>query len=398
MGQFSYRHILCCLAVVSAIFLLPVLSGCGLISDSDQPDCPSAVSDDITVSFRIVAGNPASTRAEEEYGSFDESYIDLNNLKVLIFDEEQTLYQVLYDNGTPAEGTSLTSVGLGMYVLKTKLDPERYSMASKFFIVVMANWQSSDDARLVADWGGIKLDESEISRLKIEDLKGMTFTLNPNVAYGSPQPESWMPGEGTGWIPMFGSRYTSLDGYDATKYNSGSPMPLPDVQLVRGMSKIEIENKDLGDHSPVIEKITLVLRNQRGRLMQDHDFRRPTGNVTSPTVSPFDPSITDVELPFHQDGNKYSVFLPEMVYANADARRMICVHLSMNGEKHQKWIYLAPYGSDGNPILNGAFDSDWDSLKRNYIYRYVINSLAFELLIDVEPWIFGGKVHIDLEG
>ena len=389
--KLNNRHILRSLFTLPALLIVSVLTSCG---NEPEPAVPAIDTDDITVSFRLSAGNAAATRASEEYGTVEESYIDLNNLKILIFDKNQKLKQVLYDDGLMPPNTSLTPFGQGMYILKTKLDPQLYSLTSEFAILALANWRSLEsDTKLISDWKGHTLNAQEVGILTISDLRDITFTLNPIVE--GDQPDSWMPGNGK-WIPMFGSRYTSLKGYDASKFNSDNPMPIPDVQLLRAFSKIEVENLDTGDNSPTIDNITLSHRNIGGRLMQDFNFNGYTANVVAPTI-PADVVHTERHIPFHKVGNRYSIYLPEMTLADAASRQAICVNIDMNGVKHQKWIYLAPYNSNGEPVLQGPFDSDWDAVKRNYIYRYTINSLAFEFLVDVKPWIFGGKVHIPLE-
>lgn len=395
----GFRHI------SHTLRLLPLLAA-GLLTacgNSGDPVAPVVDLDDITVSFRLVAGDPAS-RAVNEYGSADESHIDLNNLKILIFDNDGKLKDVLFDNGkvNDSQNTTVVPFGQGMYIVTTHLDPQSYTISSQFAIVVLANWRSEDsDTRLLADWNGYKIDATEIGSLSINDLQSMIFTLNPNVESGE-QPESWIPGideeSGEGrWIPMFGSRYVALGSYDPAKFNEGNPMPFPDVNLVRAFTKIEITNLDTGDDSPEIVNITFNGRYGKGRLMQDYNFKGSTSNVPAPTISGFDTAPVSDPLPFFKKDNTYTAYIPEMALPDAGSRRAISINLMMNNSEHQKWIYLAPYGSDGLPNLTGPYGFDWSSIKRNYIYRYEINSLAFEFIVRVNPWIFGGKVHIPLE-
>ncbi len=388
MKPYSYRHILPYL--MAALLLMPVTMSC---SSSGEPDGTEPEPDDITVSFRVVAGGAAASRAVDFFGTPEESYIDLENLKIFIFDKDQKLKEVLYDDGWIAPSASLTNIGPGMYLLTTKLDPAIYNISSEFAIVALANWRGAEgNEKLKTDWKGHKLDDSEIGTLSIADLKDMVLTLNPLV--DDEQPDSWIPGEGS-WIPMFGSRYASLTGYDHSVFSEGNPMPIPDLFLVRALSKIEVINLDT-ESGPTIESMTLGSRNCIGNLMQNWEYKGATGNVEATTIRG-DAGFTDTPLPFHKDGNTYTAYVPELDFPSTDWRKAICINLDMNGVKHQKWIYLTPYGADGNPVIQDAYTGDWDSIKRNHIYQYRINSLAFEFLIDVEAWKFGGKHHIQLE-
>ena len=49
----------------------------------------------------------------DDYGTPAESHIDLSDLKILIFDRDETLYDVVYDNGVLQKGATLTETGRG---------------------------------------------------------------------------------------------------------------------------------------------------------------------------------------------------------------------------------------------------------------------------------------------
>lgn len=369
-----------------------LLGGCGWMSELDNGFATDS-DPDYSVSIQLISGNVVSSRAVDEYGSEAENYIDFTNLKILIFDENKRLKQVIYDNGKMDANTSVKKISSGFYVIRTKLDASKYDNNSKFAIVALANWENKDD-KLSTNWNGENLSLSGDNALTIDDLAKQTFSLNPYVQGN--QPASWLPGENEGWIPMFGSRYTSLAGYDKSIFSESNPMPVPDILMVRAISKIEIVNLDIAEDSPKIDGIYLTKRNQRGRLMQNYSFEGFTDNVTG-TSLPDNTEYTNEILPFYQEGNKYTIYMPEMEFDSSERRQAIRVDISMNGEKNYKWIYLAPYDQKGQPLLQTNYDSDWQSIKRNYIYQYTINSLAFEFVVSVDKWQFGGKVHIQLE-
>ncbi len=396
------RHFDRLLARVLALLAALVVCGC---SDDVSMPVPECASDGIVMSLRLSIGSVCGSRAvTEETGTDAENYIDLNDLKIFVFDENETLFDVLYDCGQTLSDKETQSVleqlGPDTYILRSKLSAAYYNLSSRFAIVALANWRSLPaDDKLSKDYAGLnglKLDKSSIGTLKIDDLKKALFTLNPVVPEGTAQPDSWMPGDGK-WIPFFGSLYGSLENYDINLFGPGNPMPLGDINLIRVFAKIEIINNDLSETAPEITGIELVNRNTMGRLVQDFVFTEPTGQVSAPSV-PGDGGFTQKGIPFHQEGNVYTVYVPELSFENADElRKAIRVNIDLNGQKGVKWIYFAPYSSRGTPVIQSTYPSEWRNICRNNIYRFVINSLGFDFVISCERWVYGGKVHIQFE-
>lgn len=387
---------------VSALLAILVVYGC---SDNVSMPVPEYTSEGIVMSLRLSIGSVQGSRAvTEETGTNAENYIDLNDLKIFVFDENETLYDVLYDCGQTLSDKETQSVleqiGPDTYVLKSKLSVAYYNLTSRFAIVVLANWRSlSADGKLSKDYAGLnglKLDKSSIGMLKIDDLKKALFTLNPVVPESTTQPGSWMPGDGK-WIPFFGSLYGSFENYDIDLFGPGHPMPLGDINLIRAFAKIEIINNDLSENAPAITGIELVNRNTTGRLMQNFVFTESTGQVSAPSV-PGDGGFTQKDIPFYQEDNVYTAYVPELSFENAnDLRKAIRVNIDLNGQKGVKWIYLAPYSSRGTPVIQNTYPSEWKNICRNNIYRFIINSLGFDFVISCERWVYGGKVHIQFE-
>ncbi|MDE6716586.1 MAG: hypothetical protein K2J70_00200, partial [Muribaculaceae bacterium] len=55
-------------------------------------------------------------------------------------------------------------------------------------------------------------------------------------------------------------------------------------------------------------------------------------------------------------------------------------------------VYLCDYGQ-GQP----NFEKSFDKLIRNHDYRYEISLAEMSFVVSFKEWIYGGKVHIDLE-
>ncbi|MDE6378276.1 MAG: hypothetical protein K2K72_05985 [Duncaniella sp.] len=173
----SLRHIFSGLAAVALLAGSMMVTGCAdsheVVEDLGKPKV-------YNVEFRFKAGNNDASRATEEFGTVEECYVPVDNLKILLFDENKRLKQVLYDNGVMDKETSFVHIGLGDYVLRTKLDPDKYDLNSRFAVVALANWRCLEgDTKMSSDWNGHAIDATEVGSLTIDDLASMTFELNP---------------------------------------------------------------------------------------------------------------------------------------------------------------------------------------------------------------------------
>lgn len=384
---------------------------------SDEPvaDTPASAESSFDIKFAIAVGSEASTRTaedevEDETGTAAENVIDTKDLKILVFDEKQTLYDVIYDNGMvlPSHSESPSELLAGPYLMpdnyyyfSVRLNPKSYNKSTKFAIVALANWEGTvSDPRLSRHFGQLEIGVGGIGKLTIGQLENALFTLNPDRNPGSNDASaplvSWTPGDGR-WIPMFGSRYRTLEKYNSNIYNKTNPMSLGRIDLVRAFAKIEVINKDTFDNSPKIKSISLTSRNVDGRLMQNFVYTDSTSHVTDVSIHTGS-RFSENEILFHEDGHKYTVYVPELNLTGRDnARKAIRITLDAgNGSIEEKWLWLAPYGKDGRPMTEGPF-GEWEKLLRNHIYRYTINSLGFDFRIECERWKYGGKYHIDFE-
>lgn len=393
MRRIRFQNMIRLPLLAALSLMMSLLSAC-----SDHKDLPETTSPDtIYVSFCLYASGSGGSRAVDYDGTPEESYVDLENFKILIFDKDKKLKDVFYDNGDVPSNVTFKEVVDNEFTVNVSLPTDKYNTDSEFAIVALANWRSDpSDPKLTTDWKGHKLDKSEIGVLTITDLEEMTFSINPVVE--GEQPDSWVPDpDNCKGIPMFGARYVKLKGYDPTVFSEGNPMMFPDISMVRALSKLEVINLDIAANRPSIESIHLTHRNCSGNLMQTWDFITTTNNVSAPTIRQ-NPEYSNTPIPFHREGDRFSIYVPEMEFGEEiEKRKAICINLDMYGESHQKWIYLSPYGDDGNPVLQSYFSGDWAWIKRNHMYRFSINSLAFEFLIDADSWIFGWNQHIQLK-
>lgn len=396
---YHIRHSL--LGLGLCLMSAPFLGACG--SDEPVAGAPDVRENSYDIKFAISVGSESATRTEaDEEGSPAENRIDVNDLKILVFGEDETLFDVIYDNGYLT--TSHNEVIAGPHLIADKyyyfsvsLNPAFYDKDKKFAIVALANWHGAvSDPRLARHFGDLKIGLDGVGELTISQLEDAVFDLNKDSQTEGKAIVSWIPGDGQ-WIPMFGSKFCSLEDYDSGIYNRFNPMSLDDIDLVRAFAKIEVINNDTSPDAPAISKIELMSRNVRGRFMQDFDFGSSTSQVPSISLPTADTYSTDAVL-FNRQDDRYVAYMPELELQNhSDRRKAVRITLDLGGGKYdEKWLWLAPY-ADSRPVLTGPFSGVWQDIRRNHIYRYTITSLGFDFQIDCDAWRQGGRWHIDFE-
>lgn len=372
--------------VAGALLAIGMVSACS--NDTSLPDLPPAEPSDIAVSIYFTGGSTNDTRTSlpEIIGASLENKIDLGDLKVLIFDDTDTLKEILYD-GAPADNVNLLQTGAVDYVLSATLDPTKYSLTDNLSVGVLTNWNSMQEET-------VSLQPGETT---ISDLRNKTFLLNPPAAAGETPTVSWVPAENN-LIPMFGLLYTTLKGYSTPLFNPGHPMDLGTVNLLRSVVKIEIiDNSDA--ENVEITSIQLNGRNTKGYLPPDLDEKKNTDQITSPhipgastSIWSYDAGFTSETIVFNKEGNRYVAYVPEIRLAQElNDRNQIRVNIRYNNFDEQRYIMLAPYDEQRNPYKPaGEWPDEWKALLRNHIYRFTINSITadpkLDLTVDVQPF------------
>lgn len=364
-----------------------ILSACS--NDTPEQGYNPDASNDINVSVKISAGPQNSTRGMriEEYGTVAENKIDLAKLKILIFDNDDVLYDIWYTDNTAADDVTLNTIGLGEYILNAKLSETKYSPASKFSIVTISNWNPLGETEDV---------ELNIGETTLNGLSSYIYGLNKD----NPS-ESWVP-EDDSLIPMFGVLYTSLKGYTTSIFSEKNPMELGTVNLLRSLVKIEVLNNS-GNNAAEITSITINKRNTRGYMLPAMNKGVNTDQVTRPNVPStgiMNPAgYTEEKLKFHQDGNLFVAYVPEFELGNTvESRNCIDVNISYKDDnpKYQdydatKKIVLAPYDAITGPNVPAiGLPDEWKALLRNHIYRFVIKTINvdsdLDMAVDVVPY------------
>ncbi|MDE6410837.1 MAG: hypothetical protein K2K81_11450 [Muribaculaceae bacterium] len=385
--KFKLLHkILNRIPAAAAMLAIGMLSACG--NDPLTDITPGDLSN-IDVSIRLTAGNQNSTRSElpEILGTSLENKIDLNDLKVLIFDDSGTLRDILYDGRPTDDNVRLLQIDAVDYVLTAALDPMKYSLTDNLAVGALVNWNSMQE-------DGIAL-ETDVTT--ISDLEKKTFSLNAAGASEDDSPVSWIPEEDS-LIPMFGILYTSLKGYLPSVFNKGNPMDLGTVNLLRSVVKIEIIDNSTNEDVQ-ITSILLKGRNTRGYLSPVLHDKENTGQIVSPNIPgpstsilSTDAGFTDDAITFHKEDNKYIAYVPEIRLArDLNDRGYVVVNIRYHNYDDERYIMLAPYNAERVPYHpEEGWPDEWKALLRNHIYRFTINSITadpnLDLTVDVQPF------------
>lgn len=97
----------------------------------------------------------------------------------------------------------------------------------------------------------------------------------------------------------------------------------------------------------------------------------------------------------HQSADKVLCYLPELTDPQPDGEPMsytVTLKLKGGNQTFTGKIWLRDYDKDGMPT-----GEPFGTLVRNHDYQFIIRLSPLELLVSVQKWRFGAKVHIDLE-
>ena len=198
-----------------------------------------------------------------------------------------------------------------------------------------------------------------------------------------------------GLIPMWGVRtVTNLPlTVDGTSYAG-------EIKLLRAVSKITIE---MADEFKDQYNIVSVEPNQSNYLTQGYIAPGGAAEATSTGAllmegcyNPFLDATADTAPKFYNIGeNKVWGYLAERRGRYELERLGFTVTLAEKDHPERTFtgkVYLCDY-KDGKPYVPSLFPQ----LVRNHDYQYKISLKELEFIISFKEWIFGGKVHIDLE-
>lgn len=236
-----------------------------------------------------------------------------------------------------------------------------------------------------------------------------TMSLSGKIVAVANGPEDYIPADPFSRIPFDISDVDSRGLIPMWGVTSVTRLPLTvdgttyagKIKLLRAVSKITIEMaEDLKDQYT----ITNVVPDQRDYLTQGYIAPGGAADATSTgslmmegSFNPFLGATANIAPRFYNIGrDEVYGYLTErqgpasatplgFTVTVAEKERPEC---SFAGK-----VYLCDYLDNGQP----DFDTAFTQLVRNHDYRYRISLRELEFVVSFKEWIFGGKVHIELE-
>lgn len=371
------RHIILALLALTLAWSLPSCS-----SDADMRGEPSPTDEmTLSVGFRM----PTSATIRYDDGETYENYIDIagGNYRIYFFDTENKLI------GRFAPSGFLVSDGSNyrQYSVLGKA-PNALARHGNFKMVVLANWQQYDDESLTP--GTTTIDD-------ICNAGWAQFDAKENFVLG--------PGN---LMPFYG-----VHEYKNITFEPGVATILDEpTTLLRAMAKVEVILET--DDNITLDSVKVSRYNAKGYcapsgvysqadygqgLDWDSDYLRQLhlvggGNDTG-----------EKTLPFRNAGQwskaaggstklyeKWTAYLPEYSNAGEDYATIKLRFKGPAANEEDYSVFFAKY-------TDGAASNDAASrlnIERNNIYRFTVKRDPLLLLVTVEKWQFGGKVHIDM--
>lgn len=238
-----------------------------------------------------------------------------------------------------------------------------------------------------------------------------TLSLSGRIVAVANGPEDYTPADpfsripfnisdvdATGLIPMWGvTTVSNLPLAVNQTSNAGN------IELLRAVSKITIE---MADEFKDLYNIVSVVPHQSNYLTQGYIAPGGAADVASTGAllmegcyNPFSESAANTAPKFYNiGGNKVWGYLAERQGRNPSNPMGLGFTVTLAEKDHPErnftgTVYLCDYFDNGKPDILSMFRQ----LVRNHDYQYRISLKELEFVISFKEWIFGGKVHIELE-
>lgn len=347
-----------------------VAVACSSAADEPAIVMPDDAVCDLVVSLIVenpVEKDPRSSRADQPWGEPYPSEIglasesEIRNMYLYVADAANNLYPL---------APKLIKVDNGVYTYKTEVD-------------LRAGFVSRSES------GDYLMNGRVIAMANFPgDMPASPLTV-PAVKLGDVSAAG---------IPMWG--VTSVSNLplkiDETSHTG-------DIRLLRALSKFSLElHEDIKDEFE-ITGITSPLEDFETTL-----FCQPQGCMTAPFTTSlridgcFNPALGDKggmpKCYFGAESSTAWLYTPERQCSPSGADNRppyfdVTLTRRQGGREQIKGrVYMCDY-SDGHPDFSTAFTQ----VVRNHDYHYVISLAELKFVISFKEWIFGGKVHVELE-
>lgn len=351
---------------LAALCCMTLLSCEKFVFEESEADCDGGT---LQVSLRINTGGEGSgvSRAlteTEETGSGYENYIDISSLHILFFDTDNKFLQRFSpDEVKPVDNTAYPQ----KWELRgTVTNPP----AGGFKVVVLANWPSSP--------AGLQARVTTIEDVCKADWSMTRYSGTSDVPF-KPSAEST--------IPMYG-----VKNVNALYFRPDVETYLGEVSLLRALAKIEV-SLNAGCETE-LESVTLNKHNKDFACAPLGMYDNTSYSGTAHLCREAEDNTPEATLSFSADSERkvWTIYVPE--YINAGPTGMArgdCSFIELKLKDSE-----AVYRIDFRDYSTTKDDGRRFDIIRNYEYRYTVNVTPILFTVNVEKWVFGGKVYIDL--
>lgn len=357
-------------------------------------------------------------------GALAENYLNLDDVKFIMFDADQKVLCELEAKITPEKGSDYTR-----YVVDFSISDEYFTKPGnrlnvEFYIMAIANYTQYDPWHISFPKG--------VEMKNIFDSQQLSFALPKGSPWWNPHFVAYTDGTSPSapqYIPMSGLQHFSVTASDIlAKLN----IDLGEINMLRAMAKIEVVDRigavDAADGTMTqpavddrasIDKVELMGFYTRGTLLPDFNrWNTSSYPETQYVTAPFVPDnfqyanpplfsnmqdgtafvrnfgLDEAATAARADGCKvYSVYIPEYKVPGASQELLggtmaesanpawvrVTVRQKINNPDVDKYQETLPYELKLTGYSDGVSDGTNIPLLRNNIYRYEINSVSSKL-------------------
>ncbi len=344
----------------------------------------------LSIGFRVPTRAPGNYLYEE--GSTYENYIDIagEGYRIYFFDTDNKYIARFEPSGFfPKEGTDY----IDYYVLGEA--PKAFVTKSSFKVVVIANWQQYPDDT-----------EMKVGVTTIDDVcKGEVAQYNQFTSFNLNEDNL---------IPFYG-----VHEYSNITFSPEFATILPEtIKLLRAVAKVEVILETDATYNLSFKNVRINRYNKKGYCAPQNIYAQGSYDHNGVWAD-------DYVHTLHIVNGRNDVDDTDKV--EEKTLDFICADTwEANGSKYQKWIaYLTEYQNkdvnDGYCFVEAKFTHQYATdvyhkiyfaeyssgvtdnantvrlnVERNNIYRFHVVSTPLQLLVSVDAWEYGGKVHIEM--